>query len=260
MSDNIRFISPFGVEITYDNSPFQIKDINTKQIKKLMSEHKIVIIRGLQNISELLLIQFAERIGPLLAWDFGVVMNMRVQAKPKNYLFTHGPVPFHWDGAFYKEPQYLLFHCVDAPLESCGGETLFTNTNAIWQKASRDHKLEWKDIKLCYKTEKLAHYGGEIHVPFLQTHPITNETILRFAEPVPNTMLNPVTVTIDNMNNESTKVWLDNMAACCYLEDYCYIHSWKKNDILIADNFSLIHARRAFKQFSPRFLRRIQIL
>ena len=62
------------------------------------------------------------------------------------------------------------------------------------------------------------------------------------------------------MDTETTEKWLNEMSALCYQTENCYAHQWQNNDVLLADNFALIHARRAFKNFSPRFLRRIQIL
>ena len=45
----------------------------------------------------------------LLEWDFGPIMEMKFSASAKNYLFSEEEVPFHWDGAFLKEPKYLIF-------------------------------------------------------------------------------------------------------------------------------------------------------
>lgn len=256
----VNHLYPFGIELVCIRKEYTLLDIDTNVLNNLIKQYKIVVFKNLNVISKSLLIQYAENIGPLLAWDFGVVMEMKAHEQPKNYLFTNGPVPFHWDGAFHQEPRYLLFHCVEAPAKACGGETLFANTNRIWMEASEQEKNEWLSKKIQYKTEKLAHYGGVIHVPLVQRHPDTKETILRFAEAVPKTMLNPVDVIIDGLSLEEGDEWLNRMADRCYQKQYCYEHVWEDNDILLADNFSLIHARRAFKQFSPRFLQRIQIL
>lgn len=255
-----EYLTPFGIKLVAQQEKVTLADIPLDLIHQLIKTHKLVLIRGLENISESSLIKFSKTIGALLAWDFGVVMEMRVHEKPKNYLFTHGHVPFHWDGAFHREPRYLMFNCVEAPLANSGGETLFANTSLIWQAAGKAEQHDWLLKKIRYKTEKLAHYGGEISVQLVQQHPDTRETILRFAERVPNTMLNPVEISIDDMTIAQAEQWAESFTQRCYLEKFCYAHTWQYNDILLADNFSLIHARRAFKQFSPRFLRRIQIL
>lgn len=257
---NVSYLLPFGVELSAVKPNTSLNGIETETLKLLLQKYHLLSIRNLNSILEPHLIEFAKSMGPLLAWDFGVVMEMRVHEKPNNYLFTCGQVPFHWDGAFHKEPKFLLFHCVKAPLAHCGGETLFTNTNQLWQRATIEERRKWLTIKLKYKTEKLAHYGGEINVPFVQKHPDTKQIILRFAEPVPQTMLNPVEILIEGIDEEKIDHWVADMTARCYHHENCYKHQWMNNDILLTDNYYLIHARKAFKQFSPRFLRRIQIL
>lgn len=257
---DIKEMYPFGIELTPHDAHVTFQDIDPATIHELIKIYRIVVVRQSLNIPKLALIECAQNIGPLLPWDFGVVMEMRAHEEPKNYLFTHGPVPFHWDGAFHQEPRYLLFHCIEAPLADCGGETLFANTHYIWSKASIDEQSEWMGQKIKYKTEKRAHYGGEIEVTMVQKHPHTQETILRFAEPVPPSMLNPVEMQIDGLNEEEKEHWLNELVPYLYNPQNCYQHTWRANDIVLADNFSLLHGRRAFKAFSPRFLQRIQIL
>lgn len=157
-------------------------------------------------------------------------------------------------------PRYLLFHCIEAPLADTGGETLFTDTHALWHHTPKHIKAEWKEYSLTYETEKLAHYGGKISIPLVQTHPDTLQLILRFAEPVPAPMLNPVSVSVNKQALTASDSIIRDLTERCYNGLYCYEHSWQKNDIVIADNLALIHGRNAFKSFSPRHLRRIQIL
>ena len=150
-------------------------------LKKLVAQHHLVSLRGFDAVEMHALVDYANTIGSLLEWEFGAVMEMRAHAEPKNYLFTHGHVPFHWDGAFHKVPRYLLFHCVEAPVKDSGGETIFSNTSQIWKNATAKEKSAWQQYSLTYKTEKLAHYGGSITQKLVQQHPDSGETILRFA-------------------------------------------------------------------------------
>ena len=39
-----------------------------------------------------------------------------------------------------------------------------------------------------------------------------------------------------------------------------YAHEWQTGDVVIADNFSLLHGREEFVSKSPRHLRRVQVL
>lgn len=253
---DIKPMHPFGIKITLKDDLLLQGDL----LVELIRNYKMVLFRNTPLISKDLLIQFAKTMGPLLEWEFGNVMEMREDNNSKNYLFTNGPVPFHWDGAFHTVPRYLIFHCIEAPLPECGGETIFSNTHLIWKNAPIKNQTEWRNIKITYKTEKLAHYGGCITVPLVQDHPDTGETILRFAEPVPESMLNPVDVLLENHDEIDTKKLILDMTKRCYKKSNSYIHSWLTNDLLIADNHTLLHARHAFTKSSPRHLRRIQVL
>ena len=197
------------------------------------------------------LLNLAQSFGSLLHWDFGPVMTMQYQKDAANYLFSDEAVPFHWDGAFYKEPRLLLFHCLES--EGSGGETTFVDTTSLWNSLSAKEQNECLNVTLTYSTEKKAHYGGTITVPLVQKHPVTGETILRLAEKV-ETEKNPVTLNVEGASDDfyerMTKKLYDNMIT----------HSWEKGDLLIVDNFRYLHGRKRLAGNMTRSFKRIQIL
>lgn len=257
---HVEFLYPFGLMIISKED--QMKEftqiLSANEVTNLVSQHQLVILRNFKN--SISFVEYAKSIGPLLQWEFGEVMEMKVRDNLENYLFSNSHVPFHWDGAFHQEPRYLLFNCIEAPRKNSGGETLFTNTHLIWEDANILDKERWSQLQMTYRTEKIVHYGGEITVPMIQKHFDTNKTIIRFAEPVPNTLKNPVEVEVSRLQKQESVDFIHHFAKRCYESRYCYTHSWNQNDFIIADNFSLLHARNAFTQFTPRHLRRIQIL
>lgn len=255
----INYLQPFGLMIQAKKQLAILEVLNGSTLRELTKSFRLVVLRGFLPLAKENLVQYAKTMGPLLEWDFGHVMEMRVHEKPVNYLFTHDQVPFHWDGAFHIVPKFLLFHCIEAPSQEAGGETLFTDTTKLLRDASDQEKAAWGQYQFTYKTEKRAHYGGEIKVDLIQTHPDTKDPILRFAEPVPDTQLNPVSVKMHGLEQQLTDEFINDMAVRCYQSSVCYEHEWHENDLLLADNHALLHARRAFREFSPRHLRRIQI-
>lgn len=209
------------------------------------------------------LIQYAASLskkeGPLtdklLHWDFGPLMEMSFKAKAENYLFSSERVPFHWDGAFYKEPSKLLFLCTESQGE--GGETLFSNTEKIWESLSDEEKEKARKVTMIYRTEKKAHYGGEIRVPLVQKHPETGATILRVAERV-ETKLNPVELIIEGI--EDGEEFYSFLVSKLYRPEFMSAHQWEKGDLLICDNFTYLHGRHSLKTNLTRSFKRIQIL
>lgn len=208
------------------------------------------LLRGV-SLHENELLTLAKSLGPLLEWDFGPVMTMKYEKNAANYLFSDEAVPFHWDGAFYREPRYLLFYCLES--EGSGGETTFTDTIKLWESLSDSEKDECRNVKLTYTTEKKAHYGGTITVPLVQAHPVTGKTILRLAESV-ETEKNPVHLSIEGADEgfygRMKEKLYQNMTT----------HSWTKGDLLVVDNFQFLHGRRPLGSNVNRSFKRIQIL
>ena len=242
-------LANFGVKI-------EVPSITRKELLREVREHKLVLVRGLPAFARDELLSFAavDPARDLIHWSFGPVMEMQADPATENYLFSREAVPFHWDGAFHEVPRFLLFHCVEAPDPAMGGETTFCDAEAIAARASPYERARWAETTLRYDTEKKSHYGGSFSTRMLERHPDKGTPILRYAEPV-DSALNPVQLTVEG----ETPGFREEMRAQLYHPDFFYAHRWETNDLLIADNFSLLHGRNAFSDSSPRHLRRIQL-
>jgi len=251
-------LEPFGLCLQA-REPGQPLDICGALLETLLRAEALVVFRGFKTFSRDGLLNFCKSYprAELLHWESGPVMEMKVDPEAKNYLFTREAVPFHWDGAFHQVPSFLVFSCLQSPLASKGGETLFSNTQLLWDAADPQAQAEWRRLRLTYRTEKLAHYGGAFTTEMVQKHPHTKQTIIRYAEPV-TTALNPVSLEV--AGHESPTDFIAGMRSRLYDPRFCYAHTWAEGDLLIADNHALVHGRHAFTDDSPRHLRRIQIL
>jgi alpha-ketoglutarate-dependent taurine dioxygenase len=252
-----KTFSPYLIQA---DTQSKLTNFSLPQLLKQVTQYKIVLLRGVLAIERNDLLHYCQSQAQLLSWDFGPIMEMKVDKEPKNYLFTEGDVPLHWDGAFHQEPRFLFFNCVQAPFPESGGETLFINTESVWQAASEEQKKEWQHFSLSFHTEKLAHYGGSITRSLVNSHPDTQQIILRFAEPVGEDYLNPVEVKIIGKREHESQSILSSLSEQMRTPQHMYQHQWQQGDFLLVDNFSLLHGRNAFHQQSPRHLRRIQIL
>lgn len=245
-------------------SNFKTEVDSLADVKSALANSALVVLRGQGNLNEPSLLNFARSLsdepGPierqLLHWEFGPIMRMRLDPNAKNYLFSSEAVPLHWDGAFYSEPRYLLFHCLES--QGTGGETIFTSTESMWRDLDETRRQHMQKVTLTYTTEKRAHYGGQIKVPLVQSHPRTGRTILRFAEEV-ETQLNPVELKISSPLTDGRELYMD-LKTQAYQAPHCYFHNWRPGDLVIADNYSLIHGRTPLKENVTRSFNRIQIL
>ncbi len=195
---------------------------------------------------------------PTLHWGFGPVMDLKVDETAKNYLFTHEAVPFHWDGVFFEVPSVLVFHCLEAPARGAGGQTLFTHAEKLYGAIPETTRHFWRNARVTYTTEKVAHYGGTTTVPLFGVHPHKGTPVVRFAERV-TTAKNPVGMTISGVDAATAQAIELFLTNAMYDDRFCYAHEWKPGDLLLADNHALMHGRRAFTQNSPRHIRRIQL-
>lgn len=259
-SFEVTRLAPFGIRLTAKQG-LRIETISPASLDHLALIEKLVVIRGLSPVERDEFLAYCRSFPgrTLLEWNFGPVMEMMEKPEVKNYLFSREAVPYHWDGAFHKVPIYLMFYCVEAPVEGAGGETLFCDTGSVLASASAAERAAFEKIQLTYETTKVAHYGGKVTGPLMQTHPRSGREILRYAEPV-ETELNPVTLTIEGLPPEDHTAFVASMKQKIYSEDHCYAHTWVEGDVLMADNHALIHGRRAFELDCPRHLRRIQLV
>lgn len=255
-----RALEPFGVELRAERPDEPIYSLGADHLKRLVAEHGVVVLRGFAPLPDKdEFTSYARRFGDLLEWNFGFVLDLFVHDDPRNYLFTNGEVPYHWDGAFAaKVPSLQVFQCLQSPGPGSGGETTFCHTERVIRNAGASERRAWKKISIRYTTDKIAHYGGDIEQRLLDVHPEKDVPILRFAEPVNG--LNPLFLEISGLQGQSQKEFLDSFVPRLYAADVLYAHEWRQGDFVLADNHLLIHGRNAFLTNAPRHIQRIHVL
>ncbi len=261
----VERLAPFGIQITApQDRGDSIESVPVEVLRPLLLENRLVVLRGFRAIDEQA--SFSDicgKWGELLQWDFGSVFEVVEQVDPKNYLFTHGSVPYHWDGAFADQVPWLqFFQCRESSQQDVGGETIFCDTAALWQTLSTELQECWQSIQIEYATDKVAHYGGKIRAPLVDRHPQTGETVIRFAEPANATTveLNTPDLEVLGIEPETVPAFLEELINLIYDSRFVYSHRWQVGDFLIADNHVLLHGRTKYEQHQPRRLWRVHIL
>lgn len=250
-------LEPFGLLVEASDPAMRIEDV-IGEMRDEARLHRVVVFRGFAPPDGEAFVSAAHRLGYPLLWEFGAVNELLAKDDAKNYLYTREAVPFHWDGAFAKRaPEWILFHCVEAPDDGAGGETLFADTTRVVERATPQERARWATVTITYATEKIVHYGGEVTAALAATHPQTGEAVLRFAEPV-TAALNPVSLEVHGAANPRALV--AELQAKLYDPRVCLAHRWRQGDVVLADNHALVHGRRAFEERTPRRLRRVNVL
>lgn len=255
-----KTLEPFGIELRAEGRNHSIIDLDIGELKHAVDKNGVVVLRGFATLPDKHdFIRFARRFGDLLEWNFGFVLDLVVHDDPRNYLFTPGAVPHHWDGAFgSRTPSLQVFQCLQSPGAGAGGETTFCDTAKVLRNATEKERRAWEHISIRYRTDKVAHYGGAIEQKLVDAHPTKGVPVLRFAEPVID--LNPLFLEIDGLGGESQDEFLGDFVPRLYAPDVLYAHEWRDGDFVIADNHLLIHGRNAFTRNAPRHIQRIHVL
>jgi alpha-ketoglutarate-dependent taurine dioxygenase len=252
-------LDPFGVVIHSDRPRQNVSALDSAYLKDQIESHRVVILRGFAPLEAAAFPDFCGEFGSILEWDFGAVNDLRVKADARNYLYTNHDVPFHWDGAFVsRAPHYIIFHCDIGPPAGGGGETLFCDTTRLLAHAPAEARELWKRIVITYTTEKIVHYGGTFTSPIMAQHPLNGRTVLRYAEPVVD--LNPVELVIEGLAGIAQHEFIEDMRQRLNDERCCYSHTWATGDLVIADNYTLLHGRRAFAPGVQRHIRRVNVI
>lgn len=252
-------LSPFGVVVTAAAPQADLSNVSAAFVEKLIDKHRVLTFRGFAPLAGDAFPRFCEPFGEVLEWDFGAVNDLVVHEEARNYLYTNHAVPFHWDGAFVNtSPHYIFFQCDLAPGPDDGGETLFCDTTRVLDHASVEQRKLWEQIVITYSTEKIVHYGGTFTSPMIAEHPFNQTPVLRYAEPVVD--INPVSLVIEGIAEKDQSEFIEDMGQRLR-DDRCYYsHQWLAGDVVVADNYTLLHARQAFRSGSLRHIRRVNVL
>lgn len=249
----------FGLLIEAQKHKSPVRRSSVTQLRSLLRRHRLLVLRGFGNGFDdtQAFVDYAQAWGDIMTWPFGAVLDVVPHEKPVDHIFDRSYVPLHWDGMYRDTiPELQLFYCVDAPEPEAGGHTIFVDTISLLHDAGGALRIAWEKASLICRVQKASHYGGEVCSPLVAPHPVTGEKTLRYNEPVDDPLfLNPHTVWVDQISEEHR----EQLHEMLLLPRYRYVHAWQPGDIVIADNFALLHGRDAVDKHSPRHLRRIHI-
>ena len=267
--------SNLGVEI-YD---FKIENhcssIYINEIRNLWLENSVLIFKNLILDHN----QF-EKIG-LLFGEFGDdpyiesmknhpnIIEVKREANEKAPPFGGS---WHSDWSFQENPpSATLLHSKIIP--PVGGETLFLNTQKAYEDLSTSIKNKINNLNVVhsavrpyaddgfYALEKNNDRSMKIKPskkakdiflhPLVRTHPETNKKSL---------FINPVyTIAIDGLNENESKLLLDELYNHMEKEIYVYKHSWEPNMLVMWDNRSVNHCAQGGYEGYKRLLHRITL-
>lgn len=170
-----------------------------------------------------------------------------------------GDMHFHADQCYYESPtKGAVLYGMEIP--SKGGHTLFANMYKAYETLplALRSKLEQLDVLFAYDYEKNAYKRGPVDKdmprythPAVIRHPETGQPVL-FV----NRLMADQFMGLPRQESDSLLAQIfDHIEQ----REMIYEHVWQKGDVVIWDNFSVLHARTDFDPSERRVLRRMAI-
>lgn len=264
MNYKISKMKPFGVLIEANEKTDDVRDLDINELRRLFQEEHLIALRGFRTFAgSNEFANYCERWGEISVWPFGKVLELIERENPEDHIFDNNYVPMHWDGMYRPQvAEYQIFHCVQAPLTGQGGRTTFSNTVSVLQNAPSEVKDLWGRVTGVYQ-RKMEYYQSKTVSPIVTAHPRRGYPVIRYNEP-PSTeqgdFLNPPDLEFKGLDPDELEHFHRSLKAALYDANNFYAHDWQNGDVVIADNFSLLHGRQGFTSKAPRHLQRVHVL
>lgn len=263
MKSKVSRIGSFGLCIEPENAGESIHSLKIEMLRELVWSERLIVLRGFKTFSEADdFASYCERWGEISLWPFGKVLELVEHNNPEDHIFDNNYVPLHWDGMYRPQvPEFQIFHCVKAPNSGQGGRTTFSNTVAALEKAPTQVKELWKKVTGNYQ-RKMEYYDSKTVSPIIDLHPRHGFSVIRYNEPPLagfGRFLNPPITEFNGLNTDEIDEFHRTIRESLYASENFYAHEWREGDVVVADNFSLLHGREAFATKAPRHLRRVHV-
>ena len=253
----------FGVMVTSTTAHQHLHMLSIAWLRELVRDRQLVVLRGFESFDDAdHLTRFCATLGTIMMWPFGAVLELVEHANPEDHIFANSYVPLHWDGMYLDTvPEFQVFQCVRAPGMDQGGRTTFCSTTAALQISSAETRELWSRAHGTYQ-RSVKLYSNKARASIIEPHPRRGHPVLRFCEPPiegDRNFINPSTYEFGGIQDNERQPLLDSLRKSLYDPRAHYAHRWQTGDVVIADNFTLIHGREAYAGNSGRHLRRVHI-
>ena len=257
-------LEPFGLLVEPRIPNGDVRDLDVEILRALFQREHFIVLRGFRTFAGPEgFVDYCERFGEISIWPFGKVLELVERNNPEDHIFDNNYVPLHWDGMYRPQvPEYQIFHCVKAPLQGQGGRTTFSNTVLALEHAPAQTRALWSKVTGSYQ-RKMEFYDSKTVSPIITDHPQRGFPVIRYNEPPAGGMghfVNPPILEFNGISTEEQAEFHRSLREALYAPNCFYAHEWREGDIVINDNYTLLHGREAFETKAPRHLRRIHVL
>ena len=175
----------------------------------------------------------------------------------------HGPLGFHTENSFYKDPlRGLMLYGVETPPEGAGGDTLFCNLQLVYRSLPETlrKRIQGLEIRHGYpdvnKDQAIPGMLKDPNAPsytrpLIFTHPETGEPLLFLSRRHADCIV--------GVSAEESAELIEELSTYVGRPENTYQHVWRPLDLVVWDNLTLQHGRTDFDRKYRRHLRRLQL-
>lgn len=253
----------FGVLVKPRRARTHVGELSIDWLRALVRSQQLVVLRGFDSFADAPgMTRYCAAFGEIMMWPFGAVLELREQANPVDHVFASSYVPLHWDGMYLETvPEFQVFQCVQAIGDAHGGRTTFSSTTEALRVATPETRALWHRAHGRYR-RTVELYSNTVEAPIVERHPRREFPILRFCEPPiadDPTFINPSSYAFSGIADSERDALLGSLTRALYDPRAHYAHRWRTGDVVLTDNFTLLHGRERFTSRSGRHLRRVHI-
>ncbi|KAH6674834.1 Pyoverdine/dityrosine biosynthesis protein-domain-containing protein [Halenospora varia] len=279
MDLDFKYLYPTGIMISPKNgsqSP-SLKDVPMQKVRKLSTDCSPVILRGFKDtLDNDVYTSKAYDLGKPAEWTFGIKTSVKdsrgSNPDPVTSIVTSNEaMPMHFDGFFFlidkvqpdgttkkvsSQPRYQYFTAV-SPSTPGSGKTLFASSLLLFRNLPHPHKAE--DLKrLTWDCRHSSNWDEHMkEIPLVAPHPDTGEDCLRYHEPWPQWKTK---FTYNRISIENGPQWyIDLIDEMLYDRRVTLTFEWLQGDVLVSDNYKMLHTRTGFSGTEDRELWRIHV-
>jgi len=276
MDVQFTYLYPNGIMITPKSGSYPISSVDMQKVRGLAEECSPVVLRGFTKTRDRrAFIAKAYDLGDVQSWGAsGIIHEVKDEGNEdpgSNSVVSNEAMPMHYDGMFKMKKQidengieqqvsdvprlqYFVSKKAGPPQD---GLTIFASSRCFFQHFPKHYSLN--KLSGCTWTVDSRGFFNSLleNQPLVVPHPSKNTPCIRWHQiwQQEKTNFGHATVTIDQnipgLENLIESVLYDRRVSLYW--------EWQDGDVLVSDNFSMLHTRTAFKTESSRELWRIHV-
>ncbi|PNP39491.1 hypothetical protein TGAMA5MH_08509 [Trichoderma gamsii] len=272
-----EYLYPTGIMVRPQNpAKNALSTVDMQKVRQLSELCSPVILRGFTNTRDRRAFTAkAYDLGTVLPWKSGIIQEVKDERNSdasSNSVVSKEAMPMHFDGMFKLKtvkdektgedkqvsdvPRFQYFVCqAAAPLGH--GYTLFSSSNQFTRYLPQSYNLK-KLLKIRWSTHSHGYFQHNMSdISLIVPHPSLGTPCVRWLQPWPRwrTAYNSHDISIDNGSQNLISL-IDSIL---FDRRVCLYFTWEKGDVLVSDNYSMLHTRTAFRGDCDRELWRIHV-